>query len=153
MKSIFCAILVILLPLLVFSLETSNHLAFQYFKTKHSKTYHNKTEEQNRFKIFSENYLFIKKHNKRFQKGLETYELGINQFTDLTRDEFRKLISGIPLPPLSKNSSKTTIKLHEHIRQKRTIVQNESVPINWVAGNLDLRTTAIPMYKNILFKN
>lgn len=46
--------------------------------------------------IFSANLEKIKKHNERFEQGLETFTKGINQFTDMTEKEFLDHISGLP---------------------------------------------------------
>ncbi|KAJ8408383.1 hypothetical protein AAFF_G00257970 [Aldrovandia affinis] len=41
-----------------------------------------------RREIWEENYRFIQDHNKRYKEGMETYEMGMNKFGDLTADEF-----------------------------------------------------------------
>ncbi|XP_036375314.1 cathepsin L1-like [Megalops cyprinoides] len=41
-----------------------------------------------RREIWEENYRFIEEHNKRYKEGKETYEMGMNQFGDLTTSEF-----------------------------------------------------------------
>jgi hypothetical protein len=43
----------------------------------------------------------IAKHNQRYALGLETYEMGINQFSDLTFEEFLQKFTGaagMPMP-------------------------------------------------------
>ncbi|MBN3315585.1 CATK protein, partial [Atractosteus spatula] len=44
-----------------------------------------------RREIWEENYRAIEDHNKRYREGKETYEMGMNQFGDLTTEEFVKL--------------------------------------------------------------
>ena len=61
---------------------------FQDFKTTYGKAYLTAAEEATRFKVFSDNVDFINTHNARFEQGLETYTVGVNQFADLTRQEF-----------------------------------------------------------------
>jgi len=39
--------------------------------------------------------MFIMTHNKRFAKGLETYDLAVNKFADLDRIEFKALYTGL----------------------------------------------------------
>lgn len=47
--------------------------------------------ERTRFSIFQSNLRKIEKHNINYNNGLESYYLGINQFTDLTDDEFTRI--------------------------------------------------------------
>jgi cathepsin L len=71
------------------------HLAlWQDFKQTHGKTYGTVEEETARFNIFVDNHLYVQEHNKGFQAGLHTFELGINQFADMTNEEFRTLMNG-----------------------------------------------------------
>ena len=60
---------------------------FNIFKERFNKRYHNLEEFEERFKIFRTNLREIIQHNL---KGDQNFTLGINQFTDLTNDEFRK---------------------------------------------------------------
>lgn len=57
----------------------------------HSKTYKNYDEEIERMQIFQRNVERIENHNERYHKGLETFEMGINQFTDITNEEFTSI--------------------------------------------------------------
>jgi C1A family cysteine protease len=58
---------------------------FNDFQVKFNKRYESLEELRNRFEIFKENAIEIYNHNKNENK---TFTLAINQFTDLTRDEF-----------------------------------------------------------------
>lgn len=60
-------------------------LSFTKFATRYGKSYATEEEMTVRFAIFSENLKQIKSHNR---KRL-SYTLAVNQFTDLTWDEFR----------------------------------------------------------------
>jgi C1A family cysteine protease len=66
---------------------------FQSFKLKYDKTYKNHAEETKRFNIFSDNLRSIEEHNARFDQGLETYTKGVNQFADMTLEEFKALLT------------------------------------------------------------
>lgn len=64
----------------------SNHWNdFSDFQSKFNKKYESLEEFKNRYDIFKENVVEIYNHNKKENK---TFTLAINQFTDLTRDEF-----------------------------------------------------------------
>ncbi|CAN1810439.1 Senescence-specific cysteine protease SAG39 [Linum perenne] len=54
--------------------------------TKHGKTYRDVAEKEERFLIFKDNVQRIEAFNN---KGL-SFKLGVNKFTDLTNEEFRK---------------------------------------------------------------
>ncbi|XP_072375887.1 cathepsin L-like proteinase [Diabrotica undecimpunctata] len=62
------------------------------FKVTFEKSYINKNEEVDRFKIFQDNLRQIEEHNARYNMGKETYKMGLNQFADLTRDEFVQML-------------------------------------------------------------
>lgn len=49
------------------------------------RTYADDVEKEKRFKIFAKNLEYIENFNRA---GNETYELGLNQFSDLTKKEF-----------------------------------------------------------------
>ncbi|XP_065221427.1 cathepsin L-like proteinase [Planococcus citri] len=61
------------------------------FKVQHTKQYETIEEEERRMKIYLDNEKKIAEHNERFENGEETYELGINEFSDLTTQEFNEL--------------------------------------------------------------
>ena len=58
------------------------------FKKNHSKNYNNNSEENKRRKIFENNFKSIKAHNS---DSTETFTSSMNQFGDLTSDEFNAL--------------------------------------------------------------
>ncbi|KAK6152042.1 hypothetical protein DH2020_014677 [Rehmannia glutinosa] len=66
--------------------DSRRALSFARFAHRYGKRYEHAEEVQRRFQIFSENLKMIRSHNK---KGL-SYTMGVNEFTDLTWDEFRK---------------------------------------------------------------
>jgi len=65
---------------------SSNDDLFQEFQQKFNKIYSNPLEYQNRFSIFSSNLQKIREHNLDI---MQNFTLGINQFSDLTFDEFK----------------------------------------------------------------
>ncbi|KAM8708761.1 hypothetical protein ACLKA7_015690 [Drosophila subpalustris] len=62
------------------------------FKLTHNKTYGTESEEQLRWRIFKANKEIIDRHNERYAAGQETFEMGINEFTDLLPKEFESLM-------------------------------------------------------------
>lgn len=60
---------------------------FTSFQQQFNKVYSNLDEVERRFTIFKNNLKTITTHNSLFNQN---FTLGVNQFTDLTSDEFRK---------------------------------------------------------------
>ncbi|CAG2176840.1 unnamed protein product, partial [Oppiella nova] len=52
-----------------------------------------KGEESVRRQIFETNYAYITAHNAEADKGLHTFRLGVNQFADMTNEEYRQLLN------------------------------------------------------------
>ncbi|XP_075473807.1 vanillin synthase [Primulina tabacum] len=78
--------------------------SFARFAHRYRKRYEDAEEIQKRFQIFVENLKMIRSHNR---KGL-SYTMGVNEFTDLTWEEFRKHRLGA-----SQNCSATTRGNHK----------------------------------------
>jgi len=68
------------------------------FKAVHGKTYTTNEEEMARFNIFADNHRQIDAHNEDFKAGRVSFELGMNQFGDMTNDEFRAQMNGFRRP-------------------------------------------------------
>lgn len=62
---------------------------FHPLKLKYHKSYRNLDEELRRKEVFFENLKSICEHNEKFKKNLETYEMGVNVFSDMDFNEFR----------------------------------------------------------------
>jgi len=67
---------------------------WELFKTVHQKTYETETEELLRKEIFQNNIKIIEEHNKKFEAGEVSFEQGVNQFSDLTKSEYKALVLG-----------------------------------------------------------
>jgi C1A family cysteine protease len=65
---------------------------FAQFKADHGKSYAAELE-QHKFAVFKDNLDFITDHNKNHAEKLG-YTVGINQFADLTRNEFKRSMLG-----------------------------------------------------------
>ena len=69
---------------------------FTDWKHKYSKIYSNK-ENNIRFNIFKKNIKLIEEHNIRYNEGLEDFNMKINNFADLTSNEFNNMKGYNPL--------------------------------------------------------
>ncbi|XP_072378113.1 cathepsin L-like proteinase [Diabrotica undecimpunctata] len=59
------------------------------FKVKHGKVYKNPIEERVHFSVFLSNLKLINEHNSKYEQGLVGYTMGVNQFADMTPEEFK----------------------------------------------------------------
>lgn len=75
----------------------------------HSKVYPTAEEEKRRFDIFEKNVKTIREHNEKYQAGEVTWEMGINQFADLTSEEVVKYHTGLRKP---ENVKKTGLSFY-----------------------------------------
>ncbi|CAK9162577.1 unnamed protein product [Ilex paraguariensis] len=66
--------------------ETSMYERHEQWMAKFGRVYKDSDERDNRFKIFKENVETIESFNKAANKP---YKLGVNQFADLTKEEFK----------------------------------------------------------------
>merc|ERR1712038_686830 len=62
------------------------------FKVKFGKQHRDLKHESERRAVFEKNMDLIEAHNAKYEKGLSTYKMGINQFTDLTYEEFSNTV-------------------------------------------------------------
>ncbi|XP_054778886.1 ervatamin-B-like [Prosopis cineraria] len=63
---------------------------FQLWQKEYGRGYENLKEEAKRFEIFKENLKYIKETNARRESPFD-YTLGLNEFADLSREEFSKI--------------------------------------------------------------
>ncbi|XP_023159505.2 cathepsin L-like [Drosophila hydei] len=92
---------------LALSYEDVLEAEWQAFKKEHDKSYQDASEEQLRRRIFKDNKEMIDKHNARYAAGEETWEMGVNEFTDMLLEEFRAQMLG----GLNKTDDPTEIHL------------------------------------------
>lgn len=99
-------------------------ILFSYYFSQQtqSKVYKSLREEKLRFQIFKSNLQTINEHNARYENGEESYFLGVNQFADLTDEEFEQRYLG--LEPAQMNFTETF-----------EIPENFQTPasVNWVS--------------------
>ena len=69
--------------------------SYEKWMSKFGRVYKSGTEKQQRFEVFKANYQFIESTNK--QPGL-TYKVGLNEFADLTNEEFMAKYVGFKSP-------------------------------------------------------
>ncbi|KAJ8943312.1 hypothetical protein NQ318_004753 [Aromia moschata] len=73
---------------LVAAVSASEQEYWTQFKTKYGKMYRSSLEEVKRHSIFLDNLKKIEEHNEKYKIGNSSYEMGINEFADVTTEEF-----------------------------------------------------------------
>jgi C1A family cysteine protease len=69
--------------------ETQYRFLFEGFRSQHGKSYKSGFEAEARYQIFKKNIDFIAEHNK----GDHSYTVGMNQFGDMTNDEYVQMLA------------------------------------------------------------
>ncbi|XP_017839175.1 protein CTLA-2-beta [Drosophila busckii] len=68
------------------------------YKSKFNKNY-NAEEDASRRAVYAGTKVKIEAHNKKYESGEVTYQMGINHLADLTPDEYSKRLCGSLAPP------------------------------------------------------
>jgi len=64
------------------------------FKSSFSKVYATEAEDLRRFEIWARNLAMVEVHNAEANEGVHSYTMAINQFSDLTYEEFEETMLG-----------------------------------------------------------
>ncbi|ALC44994.1 CG11459, partial [Drosophila busckii] len=93
-KSVASVVLSLIFVAIVQGLAYTDVLETEWssFRSKHEKLYEDQNEALRRKQIFKQNKELIDTHNKRFADGKESFEMGVNQFTDLSAKEFEEIM-------------------------------------------------------------
>ncbi|CAH8295275.1 unnamed protein product [Eruca vesicaria subsp. sativa] len=67
----------------------------EQWMARYHRAYSDESEKTNRFEVFKKNLEFVEKHNMNTNM---TYKLDVNQFSDLTDEEFRARYTGLVAP-------------------------------------------------------
>jgi len=84
---------VIFLGLVALS-QAASYSTWELFKAIHEKLYATEAEESLRKAIFQKNVARIEAHNLKYEAGEETFKQGINQFTDMLKEEVTSTMNG-----------------------------------------------------------
>ncbi|TGZ66233.1 hypothetical protein CRM22_005421 [Opisthorchis felineus] len=79
---------------------------WENFVKKYKREYTGPVEQARRFRIFTENFIRINQHNVRYIQGDTFYTMGINRFSDRTKEEFKRLLGFRGLRNTSRANSK-----------------------------------------------
>ncbi|KAJ8943313.1 hypothetical protein NQ318_004754 [Aromia moschata] len=90
--------LIVLVAVALAANALSDREQWDEFKLKHGKSYRNLAEETRRFAIFQDNLRVIEQHNAKYERGETSFARGVNRFTDMTKEEIKKLLNRKPSP-------------------------------------------------------
>ena len=68
----------------------ASNIEWENYKLQYGKAYPNLKEDADRFAIYQNHVRKVIEHNKLFSEGLKTYTKKINEFSDMTFEEFSK---------------------------------------------------------------
>uniref|UniRef100_A0A8C1Y8S9 Cystein proteinase inhibitor protein salarin n=1 Tax=Cyprinus carpio TaxID=7962 RepID=A0A8C1Y8S9_CYPCA len=72
--------------------------AWENWKLTHKREYNGLDEESIRRAIWEKNMLFIEAHNREYELGIHTYNLGMNHFGDMTTEEILQSFATTRVP-------------------------------------------------------
>merc|ERR1719313_656040 len=72
--------------------------AFEDFKSMFGKSYASINEEAKRAAIYADNAKYFEAHNEKYASGASTFYMGVNEYSDLSHDEFKALFIGPKIP-------------------------------------------------------
>ena len=100
------------------------YMAFSEFIGKYGRSYATMNDHQSKFEIFQTNYREIKAHNQRHEAGEHSWTKVINQFSDMTSEEFNARYHSAKL------TKPDTLTIKE---RKPHIVKASNLPeyVNW----------------------
>lgn len=58
------------------------------------KQYATHAEENHRFRIFVDHKHKIAEHNRQYENGMVSFQMGLNRYSDMSQDEFRSRLNG-----------------------------------------------------------
>ncbi|XP_062013011.1 zingipain-1-like [Rosa rugosa] len=91
---------------------------------KYGRVYPNSAEKQRRLAIFMKNVEFVEKSNS---EGNKTYKLSINEFSDMTNEEFMRHHTGYKIP----TSSSSTSSEHKSFRYQSLAATEVPASMDW----------------------
>jgi len=87
------SIIFITLALSVYDKTYQNDQKWIQYKEQFGKIYSDTSDEVKRYATFTENDKKIKDHNEKYMLGEVTYEMGHNQFSDMSEEELAEMYS------------------------------------------------------------
>jgi hypothetical protein len=87
--------------------------AYVNFIAKFGKLESSKTQTNDKYKTFKANYLHIKKHNKNGYEEELPFVMDVNQFADVSAEDFEKM-QGVLIPKVLVQQTELKTKSHHY---------------------------------------
>jgi len=113
----------VVLAITAASAKPSRDASWAIHKQRHGKVY-DAAKDKIRRANWEKKHDMIDQHNAEFAKGLHTYEVGDNELTDLSEEEY-KAMRGTTQGPAIKNGDVTTLTVSD---------RTTSSPVNWTTS-------------------
>lgn len=99
-------------------------MIYEKWLAEHGKVYNALGEKDKRFEIFKDNLRFIEDHNNSENR---TYKVGLNQFADLTNEEYRAMFLG------TRSDARRRLVKSKNTSQRYASRPNELLPrsVDW----------------------
>ncbi|KAG7469553.1 hypothetical protein MATL_G00130100 [Megalops atlanticus] len=91
-------VLMLLASALAYSERLYLDSEWENWKTAHRREYNGLGEEEIRRTIWEKNMQLIEAHNREYELGIHTYELGMNHLGDMTSEEVAEKLTGLQVP-------------------------------------------------------
>ncbi|XP_044745839.1 uncharacterized protein LOC123307543 [Coccinella septempunctata] len=88
---VFCVVLIAVFNLATPAPVKDVDAQWEKYKTDFNKKYDTPAEETRRKQLFVKSLEEVESHNLKYEQGLVTWTKGINQFSDWTPEEFKKI--------------------------------------------------------------
>jgi len=82
----------------VVSVQAAVQPTWAAWKSQFAKTFVSDNEDAVRAAIYQDNVDYINAHNVQFAAGAQTFDMGVNEYTHLSHDEFKALFIGPKIP-------------------------------------------------------
>ncbi|XP_021071372.1 cathepsin 8 isoform X1 [Mus pahari] len=102
--AVLLAILCLTVAEVTQSSDPSLDSEWQEWKIKYDKNYSLEEDGQKRA-VWEENMKLVKQHNIEYDQGKKNFTMDVNIFGDMTGEEYRKMLTDIPVPNLRKKKS------------------------------------------------
>lgn len=92
-------------------LTLHSHLDYQWdeWKNKFGKLYYDENDETVRRNVWEKNMQFVDMHNREARQGKHSFTVGMNQFADMTNEEFVKMFLSTTRTPNAKGCNSSSI--------------------------------------------
>ncbi|XP_066259253.1 cathepsin L-like proteinase [Euwallacea similis] len=104
-------------------IASANQEEWANYKAKFGKVYASDAEHQVRYEAFKGNLQKIQEHNAKYDQGLVTWYMAVNDFTDLTAEEFEQQYLSSKMPVYNQTGKRihqTSVSTPDHVDWRKS---------------------------------